>query len=129
TAEVRARVPFQVAAFLLNEKRNAITKIELRTRARIFILPDEHLETPHFEVQRLRDDSPEIMAGQASYEMSHTEAEDVQPAASTRTLVRQEAAVKTAPQRTAQIGRASCRERVQIPVLHHSIEINSDITY
>jgi len=101
TAEVRARVPFQVAAFLLNEKRNAITKIELRTRARIFILPDEHLETPHFEVQRLRDDSPEIMAGQASYEMSHTEAEDVQPAASTRTLVRQEAAVKTTPQRTA----------------------------
>ncbi|WP_312929188.1 ribonuclease E, partial [Stutzerimonas nitrititolerans] len=101
TAEVRARVPFQVAAFLLNEKRNAITKIELRTRARIFILPDEHLETPHFEVQRLRDDSPEIMAGQASYEMSHTEAEDAQPAASTRTLVRQEAAVKTAPHRTA----------------------------
>ncbi|WP_312842646.1 ribonuclease E [Stutzerimonas nitrititolerans] len=101
TAEVRARVPFQVAAFLLNEKRNAITKIELRTRARIFILPDDHLETPHFEVQRLRDDSPEIMAGQASYEMSQTEAEDAQPAASTRTLVRQEAAVKTAPHRTA----------------------------
>ncbi|WP_200598858.1 ribonuclease E [Stutzerimonas stutzeri] len=101
TAEVRARVPFQVAAFLLNEKRNAITKIELRSRARIFILPDDHLETPHFEVQRLRDDSPEIIAGQASYEMSPTEVEEVQPVSSTRTLVRQEAAVKTAPQRTA----------------------------
>ncbi|MCQ4320273.1 ribonuclease E [Stutzerimonas stutzeri] len=101
TAEVRARVPFQVAAFLLNEKRNAITKIELRSRARIFILPDDHLETPQFEVQRLRDDSPEIVAGQASYEMSPTEIEDVQPVSSTRTLVRQEAAVKTAPQRTA----------------------------
>ncbi|AZZ44725.1 ribonuclease E [Pseudomonadaceae bacterium SI-3] len=101
TAEVRARVPFQVAAFLLNEKRNAITKIELRSRARIFILPDDHLETPHFEVQRLRDDSPEIIAGQASYEMSPTEVEEVQPVSSTRTLVRQEAAVKTTPQRTA----------------------------
>jgi len=101
TAEVRARVPFQVAAFLLNEKRNAITKIELRSRARIFILPDDHLETPHFEVQRLRDDSPEIIAGQASYEMSPTEVEEAQPVSSTRTLVRQEAAVKTAPQRTA----------------------------
>jgi len=101
TAEVRARVPFQVAAFLLNEKRNAITKIELRSRARIFILPDDHLETPHFEVQRLRDDSPEIITGQASYEMSPTEVEEVQPVSSTRTLVRQEAAVKTAPQRTA----------------------------
>ncbi|WP_258195844.1 ribonuclease E, partial [Pseudomonas paraeruginosa] len=102
TAEVRARVPFQVAAFLLNEKRNAITKIELRTRARIFILPDDHLETPHFEVQRLRDDSPELVAGQTSYEMATVEHEDAQPVSSTRTLVRQEAAVKTvAPQQPA----------------------------
>ncbi|ENU4131317.1 ribonuclease E [Pseudomonas aeruginosa] len=102
TAEVRARVPFQVAAFLLNEKRNAITKIELRTRARIFILPDVHLETPHFEVQRLRDDSPELVAGQTSYEMATVEHEEAQPVSSTRTLVRQEAAVKTvAPQQPA----------------------------
>ncbi len=102
TAEVRARVPFQVAAFLLNEKRNAITKIELRTRARIFILPDDHLETPHFEVQRLRDDSPELVAGQTSYEMATVEHEEAQPVSSTRTLVRQEAAVKTvAPQQPA----------------------------
>ncbi|RQB75807.1 ribonuclease E [Pseudomonas aeruginosa] len=102
TAEVRARVPFQVAAFLLNEKRNAITKIELRTRARIFILPDDHLETPHFEVQRLRDDSPELVTGQTSYEMAAVEHEEAQPVSSTRTLVRQEAAVKTvAPQQPA----------------------------
>lgn len=102
TAEVRARAPFQVAAFLLNEKRNAITKIELRTRARIFILPDDHLETPHFEVQRLRDDSPELVAGQTSYEMATVEHEEAQPVSSTRTLVRQEAAVKTvAPQQPA----------------------------
>ncbi len=107
TAEVRARVPFQVAAFLLNEKRNAITKIELRTRARIFILPDDHLETPHFEVQRLRDDNPELLSGHASYEMAPEEHEEVQPVSATRTLVRQEAAVKTvspqtpAPQQTA----------------------------
>ncbi len=102
TAEVRARMPFQVAAFLLNEKRNAITKIELRTRARIFILPDDHLETPHFEVQRLRDDSPELVAGQTSYEMATVEHEEAQPVSSTRTLVRQEAAVKTvAPQQPA----------------------------
>ena len=95
TAEVRARVPFQVAAFLLNEKRNAITKIELRTRVRIFILPDDHLETPHFEVIRLRDDSPEAMSGQSSYEMAHEESEEVQPVSATRSLVREEAAVKT----------------------------------
>ena len=95
TAEVRARVPFQVAAFLLNEKRNAITKIELRTRVRIFILPDDTLETPHFEVMRLRDDSPEAMSGQSSYEMAPEESEELQPVSATRSLVREEAAVKT----------------------------------
>ncbi|WP_243667129.1 ribonuclease E [Pseudomonas brassicae] len=99
TAEVRAQVPIPVAAFLLNEKRNSITKIELRTRARIVILPNDHLETPHFEVQRLRDDSPEALNSQSSYEIAATETEEVQPAAATRTLVRQEAAVKTAPAR------------------------------
>jgi ribonuclease E len=93
-------VPIPVAAFLLNEKRNSITKIELRTRARIVILPNDHLETPHFEVQRLRDDSPEAANNQSSYEIAAAaEVEEVQPAAATRTLVRQEAAVKTAPAR------------------------------
>ena len=102
TAEVRAQVPIPVAAFLLNEKRNNITKIELRTRARIVILPNDHLETPHFEVQRLRDDSPEVQNGQSSYEMTPTEGDETQPASATPTLVRQEAAVKTvAPERPA----------------------------
>ncbi|WP_139231830.1 ribonuclease E, partial [Azotobacter beijerinckii] len=101
TAEVRAQVPIPVAAFLLNEKRNSITKIELRSRVRIVILPSDHLETPHFEVQRLRDDSPEVQSAQSSYEMTPAEVEEVQLVSSTRTLVRQEAAVKTAPQRNA----------------------------
>jgi ribonuclease E len=95
-------VPIPVAAFLLNEKRNSITKIELRTRARIIILPNDHLETPHFEVQRLRDDSPEAHSLQTSYEIAAAAAEVEEvapPAAATRTLVRQEAAVKTAPAR------------------------------
>ncbi len=105
TAEVRAQVPIPVAAFLLNEKRNSITKIELRTRARIVILPNDHLETPHFEVQRLRDDSPEALSSQTSYEIAATtETEEAaHPAAATRTLVRQEAAIKAAPRSSAPV--------------------------
>ncbi|MGA3802313.1 hypothetical protein ACPCYX_31860, partial [Pseudomonas fluorescens] len=80
---VRAQMPIPVAAFLLNEKRNSITKSELRTRARIVIRPNDHLETPHFEVQRLRDDSPEAVTNQSSYEIAAAaaEVEEVQPAA------------------------------------------------
>lgn len=96
TAEVRAHVPVQVAAFLLNEKRNAITKIELRTSVRIFILPDADMDTPSFDVQRLRDDSPELQVGQSSYEMASEESEDntTPNLSANRALVREEAVVK-----------------------------------
>ncbi|KGE03589.1 ribonuclease E [Pseudohaliea rubra] len=56
SAEVRAIVPVDVAAYLLNEKRNALTDIERITRARVLVVPNPNLETPHFDVQRLRDD-------------------------------------------------------------------------
>ena len=120
TAEVRAHVPTQVAAFLLNEKRNAITRTELRTKVRIVILPSDHLETPHFEVQRLRDDSPEVQTNQLSYEMADVEHEHHHeaPAAATRTLVRQEAAVKSlAPTRTAPPAQASEKEAPAAPTV------------
>lgn len=56
TAEVRAVVPVDVAAYLLNEKRAALSEIESLTRVRILVIPNPNLDTPHFDVQRLRDD-------------------------------------------------------------------------
>mgnify|MGYP001812591806 CR=1 FL=1 len=56
SAEVRAIVPVDVAAYLLNEKRSALSEIEQVTRARVLVIPNPNLETPHFEVQRLRED-------------------------------------------------------------------------
>ena len=55
TSEIRAQVPVPVAAFLLNEKRKMIAKIEKRHDARIIVIPNVNLETPHYDVQRLRD--------------------------------------------------------------------------
>lgn len=103
TAEVRAQVPIPVAAFLLNEKRNAITKIELRSQVRIVIVPNDHLETPNFEVQRLRSDSPDAQFNELSYEIHQTEVEDeLNHASSSKALIRQEAVVKTiAPKQPA----------------------------
>ena len=56
SAEVRAIVPVDVAAYLLNEKRTALGEIESVTKVRTLVIPNPNLETPHFEVQRLRDD-------------------------------------------------------------------------
>ncbi|TVP92262.1 MAG: ribonuclease E [Pseudomonadaceae bacterium] len=95
TAEVRAHVPVAVATFLLNEKREALAATENRTRVRILVLPSEHMVTPHFDVQRLRDDSEAVMNGESSYSMStEVEAEEPVPVSQTKAIVRPEAAVK-----------------------------------
>jgi ribonuclease E len=103
TAEVRAHVPIAVATFLLNEKREALAKTEERTKVRLLILPSEHMETPHFDVQRLRDDHESVLNGETSYTMSSDiVAEEPTPVSQTKAIVRQEAAVKTlAPSRPA----------------------------
>jgi ribonuclease E len=54
TDQVNAQVPVDVAAFLLNEKRTAILKLEQRHQVRIIIIPNEQMQTPHFEVLRVR---------------------------------------------------------------------------
>jgi ribonuclease E len=59
TAEVRAIVPVDVAAYLLNEKRTTLSEIEAISRVRVLVIPNPNLETPHFDVQRLRDDEVE----------------------------------------------------------------------
>ena len=56
TSEIRAQVPVSVATFLLNEKRQGIARVEKRHQIRIVVIPNANLDTPHFEVQRLRDD-------------------------------------------------------------------------
>ncbi len=56
SAEVRAVVPVPVATYLLNEKREAIADIEKLTKVRVVVLANPTMDTPHFEVERLRDD-------------------------------------------------------------------------
>ena len=56
SAEIRAIAPVSVATYLLNEKRKTISSIESRNNTRVVIVPNAEMTTPHFEVQRLRDD-------------------------------------------------------------------------
>ena len=52
--EIRAIVPISVATFLLNEKRREISDIETRNGIQLVVLPNVEMETPQFEVVRLR---------------------------------------------------------------------------
>jgi len=62
TGEVRAIVPVDVAAFLLNEKRSAVNDIESNSGVRVLVIPNPNMETPHFDVIRMRDDEIEDSA-------------------------------------------------------------------
>jgi len=55
TKEVHAIVPVQIASYLLNEKRDAVSAIEKRQGGvRAIIVPNDQMETPHYSVLRVR---------------------------------------------------------------------------
>lgn len=68
TGKVIAKLPVDVTSFLLNEKRSAISEIEDRHLVQLVVIPDPNLETPHFTIERIRDDDKEV-SNKSSYEL------------------------------------------------------------
>ncbi len=97
TAEIRTIVPVPVATYLLNEKRNNISELEAHYKTKVVIIPNPNLETPHYEVERFRDDSTEaLQAGTASYELAADDSDgDIEEFIAPSIPARQEAVVKT----------------------------------
>ncbi|OTA16163.1 ribonuclease E [Xenorhabdus vietnamensis] len=55
THQVHAIVPVQIASYLLNEKRKAVSAIEHRQGGvGVVIVPNDQMQTPHFSVLRVR---------------------------------------------------------------------------
>jgi len=55
TGKILAKIPVECATYLLNEKRDKIDGIEQRRKVHIVVIPDVNLETPHFEIERVKD--------------------------------------------------------------------------
>ena len=55
TEKVIAHLPIESATFLLNEKRGVIEQIEQRLKVSIIILPSRHLETPAYDIERIKE--------------------------------------------------------------------------
>ena len=55
TGQVLVQAPPSVANFMLNEKRASVVEIELRNKVHVVIVADDKLETPHIEIQRIRE--------------------------------------------------------------------------
>ena len=97
SAEIRAIAPISVATYLLNEKRKTISAIEQRNDIRVVIVPNEDMVTPHFEVQRLRDDDATTL--ETSYKIATPidDAEDEEKVAAAPQKIARPAVQQIAP--------------------------------
>ncbi len=97
TGAVHVQLPVDVATFLLNEKRVDIHTVESRLKVNVVLIPNIHMETPHYTITRLRHD--ELNQGELSepsYKMATVpEPESAYQAAQTAVAGRPEAAVKS----------------------------------
>lgn len=70
TSRVVAQLPVNVATFLLNEKRHIIAEVEKRCGVSVVLVPNPHLDSPRYEIQRQRnDEAPPAGAATSSYKL------------------------------------------------------------
>ncbi|MGD8851584.1 MAG: ribonuclease E [Gammaproteobacteria bacterium] len=69
TGRVVARVPVEVGTYLLNEKREALLNLEKRHGLGVALIPSPLLETPHYDIQRVRVDELDGEQGATSHKL------------------------------------------------------------
>ena len=82
TGRVLIKMPVPVATYLLNEKREAIREIEERNNAVALLVPDTNLDTPHYEIERIRTSETDHQSHQLkSHELAQVPTTTYTPAA------------------------------------------------
>ncbi|MFM8342479.1 MAG: ribonuclease E/G, partial [Methylomonas sp.] len=78
TERVIAHLPIDCATFLLNEKRAAVQELEARLKVSIIVLPSKHLDTPAYDIERIKSVSVEGSEDKTSHQFLKLE-ENVVP--------------------------------------------------
>ena len=73
TGKVIAYLPVDSATYLLNEKRPSVNEIEKRHNVTVVVIPSKHLETPAYEIQRVRSNTDEPEDTSSSYQIVRPE--------------------------------------------------------
>ena len=82
TSKVIAQLPVEVATYLLNEKRDWVQNLEDRNETQVVLVANSHLETPHYDVRRVRDDQMDLPENTgASFALAHAPVEPESPQA------------------------------------------------
>lgn len=79
TSLLQVQLPVDVATFLLNEKRSDIYRLEARLKVGIILVPNIHMETPNYIINRLKHEDLKSTELPASYEMVEKISEEILP--------------------------------------------------
>ncbi|MGH8398274.1 MAG: ribonuclease E/G, partial [Gammaproteobacteria bacterium] len=107
TSRVVAQLPVAIATFLLNEKRSIISEVEKRCGVSVVLVPNPHLDSPRYDIQRLRDDElQQLGAVNTSYKLVTEPAPTPLPGMEAKREAAPEPAVKSiAPATPAPVSR------------------------
>jgi ribonuclease E len=64
TAKVIAQLPIEVTTYLINEKRDWLSKMQSQNGVQVVLVPNRHMETPAYEIRRIRDDELQLHENQ-----------------------------------------------------------------
>ncbi|SEP15856.1 Rne/Rng family ribonuclease [Nitrosovibrio sp. Nv6] len=121
TAVLHVQVPVDVATYLLNEKRAEIHAIEARLKVSVVLIPNVHLETPNYNITRLRHDDVKLGEIQTSYQLVEKPVQEISLPSTSQEIkpARQQAAVRgITPSQPAPIReRIAQHEPEQVPLL------------
>ena len=96
TAKVIAQLPIEVTTYLLNEKRNWVQNLEARHDTQVVLVANSALETPHYQIRRVRDDQVELPENTGtSYMLAETESEPEIPQTMQDRKIAEPAAIAT----------------------------------
>ncbi|MBC7983334.1 MAG: Rne/Rng family ribonuclease [Candidatus Obscuribacterales bacterium] len=82
TVKVIAQLPIEVTTYLINEKRDWLSKMQSQNGVQVVLVPNRHMETPAYEIRRIRDDELQLLENQTpSHLMVATPTVEVETAA------------------------------------------------
>ncbi len=70
TESLQVFLPVNTAAYILNEKRRELTLLESRTATRVVVIPNADMQSPHYEIKRLRSNELDESPSDPSYELT-----------------------------------------------------------
>jgi len=70
TTRVVIQVPVEVATYVINEKRDVLRTLEIKSGIDLTVVPNPYMQTPEYSIRRVRDDESELPENkQLSYQI------------------------------------------------------------